>query len=625
MKLFTLLLIINSINSGKIMEALKKMPEHGKPPVIRDYTQDTTYSSYLPAPQGLLTKDTYVIGDEPAETLRIDTLWEHFGDVFIVNDGVMIVEDSGRAIIHGNLFVLNQAKLIVTHGTLDFPQEFTYEWSMQVYDSALCEISGGYMRLGNKAFTIGVVQGTVIFDTLTLENGWITGTLFNGASLYANHVNNVGEWIYHDSSTAYISNVDTLLNWFTLDIGDTAFLELASWDSIWHFVAEHDSNGFYGVQYSVHLDTINFCMWGLLIDYGSYVDISNSKIRTIGLYGTSVDTQNISGLVDSTYYSDFTLGFTDRYLHLSNTTVRTWSLYPSNGFYLNFSSSIVGEVLTMENSMAWGEHYYLDGSGGHFQAAENSFNVAFFAAMTSEIYTTENGVALLVVSAIPYSRIWARNSSRLYLIQSQFPEKPVAYDSGLVFILNIDEPTEAPVNEIVPVFGTAEIVEGPLSPIHFDHYSLYWASKEDTTSWYPIAVNIPQKVYRDTLGYWNTTGLAQGEYLYRLAVISTAGDSISMDWGVTLGPSMVKENSSLPTPSLYIGEQSLVLNLPYDINNGTLLVFDISGRVIKEEISGKIRGGTYRFPLPERSGTYIARFLDKDNESSWYVKFQVIK
>ncbi len=632
MKILPIITLITSLYSSKLEEITKMMPFFGTHPIVHvNKLQESYFNSSIPAnlfkfrtlSTKVPSKEDFVIGDTPAETLKITDSWEWYGDGYIVNDGVMIVDTDAIATIHGNIILMNTGELFVNRGTLIFPQSFTYQWSIGAYDSSRIEFHNSYMDFGHHSFTIGAIGARIIFDTMTVISGWITGTLFHGASIIAREVNNIGEWIYQDSCSAYISHADTLLNWFGLGEGDTAYLYLPSWDSIEHFVAQSDSNGFSGIDYSVVLDTIGFCMWGLFIDHGAYVDIRDSRIRTIGLYGTSTDTQGISGLVDSTYYADFTPGFTDRYIHISNSTIRTWSLYPASRFYLNLSSSIVGEILSMDTSTVWGENYFLDGSGGHFQSAGHSFNIAFFAAMTSEIYTTESEIAALVVTSIPVGRIWARNSSRIYMLQCQFPEKPLAYDSGLVYIMNIDGPTQAPVNELVPVFGTAEIVEGPSAPLDFDRYSLYWAIREDTTSWYPISENIHKEVYRDTLGYWNTTGLSEGEYLYRLIMWDTWGDSISMDWGVTLGPSSITEQSAIPYPELSFKNGKIVLNVLQNARKAYLKVFDVSGRLVRSLIDGSLNRGVYRFNVPQKPGNYIAKYEDMENHFVVYLKFQV--
>ncbi len=560
------------------------------------------------------TKDVYVIGDVPAETLHVRTSWENFGGVMIINDGVLLVDSGATAIIHGNVQMQGHGKLFVDGGMLVFPQSFTYEWGLVAYDSSTWEMHNAELSFGGYSFTSGAaMKANIVFDTVSITSGWLTAGLYWGASADLYHVHHAGEWIFADSCQAHFTDVDTMLSWFSFTKGDSADIQFPAWDSLQNFVVQNGSNGITGIDYSITFDTIDYAMWGMLVDTGSVVTVRNSTIRSIGILGYSSDSQYVSGLVDGSDYTDFTLSMTDRYFRLLNTHVNTWSLYPGDTFFLSFKSCIVGEVLSMGSAIAWGENYFLDGSGGHFQASENSLNVAFYSDLCSEIYTTENGLAFLVLVAVPYGDIWARDNSRLYLIQSQFPQLPRAYDSGLVYLMGIDAPTSAGVEESVPVIGSAMIINGPYASIHFSNYNLYWASVGDTSVWNPIAINVTSQFWRDTLGMWDTHGLQTGDYLLKLVLWDSSPDSLDEEMNVRLEESGINELNKYSGVRMTTQLDGIIVNITRPVKI-RLKVYDVSGRFVSTLFDGVLRRTTSKFYFEHLHGLYFVKLEGEHNE-----------
>ncbi len=385
-------------------EVLSRVDWSRRPPEVREFT--TARSSGLaqalkmrrligkvPEP----TKEDYVIGDTPGETLRVTDSWEWFGNVYIIGDGVLLV-DGGEAIIHGNVYLFQEGKLVVLDGTLRFPQLFTYQYFIMALDSSTWEMRRAALKLGGYPFTgAAAVKAQVIFDTLTITEGWLTQGMYWGATGLVREVNCAGEWVIFDSTELHFINVDSLLTWFSFQDGDTASFSWPTWDNLDHFEIRDGLPGFKGINYSVTLDTIGLAMLGLMPDAGCWVELADSKIRSIGIMGYSIDSQDISGLVNDAHFADYTLPMTDRHFRITNTYVRTWSLYPASQFKLTFRGSIVGEVLSMDTAFCWGENYFLDGSGGHFEASGYSINAAFYSSVISEAYTSQHGLGIWVL------------------------------------------------------------------------------------------------------------------------------------------------------------------------------------------------------------------------------------
>ncbi len=563
----------------------------------------------------------YIIGDTPNETLRVTGTWEWNGDVFIVGNGVLLVQ-GGTLIVRGNIYAMGQGKFLIYDGTARYPQTFTYQWGTVLTENALMEARRSVFDYNNLPYNLSVCDNAyVIWDTVTTR-GWTTAGCWGRTIASIRKVNVAGEWLFTDSSIATFKDIDTMLAWFFYGQGAVIDFSFPSWNNIGVFEMKDGIPGVSGIKYQVRIDTTRFCMWGTIIQPGCDVVFRDSPMRTVGIMGLGADSQNLTGLVNGMTYSDFTLGMTDRSFRLVNTSVMTWSLYPAEQFVLTFDHCIVGEVLSMGNAVAWGQSYFLDGTGGHFEANGYSFNIAIASSMTCEIYTKENGIALLALVGIPtaYGGIWARNSSRIILAECQFPGRPVAYDSGVVWVMGIDEPFYAGTESYVSIVGTASIIEGPLALHGFDHYNIYWAPGEDTTTWHPIGNPHNQPVWRDTLAIWDTHGLDFGTYLIKLVMWDDTPDSLEINDVVILNyedtTGTVNEGPRVGKTDLRVlsGHQGTALELilaqagPVD-----LCLYDITGKRVSVICAWNLEAGRHIFPVSGKPGVYFARLVADGN------------
>jgi hypothetical protein len=579
-----------------------RLPGYGLNPALLG-----TMNGLMPESKG----PPYIIGDTPNETLKVTGSWEWDGDIYIVSNGVLLVQ-GGTITVHGSIYVQDQGKYLLYDGTARYPQMMTYQWGTTLTDNAFMEVRRSTFDYNNLPYGLSAGGNVyVIWDTVTTR-GWTTAGCWGMPTVGLRKVNVAGEWLFADSAFAVFKDVDTMLAWFFYGQGAVIDFTFPAWQNINVFEMKDGIPGVSGIDYQVRIDTTDYCMWGTILMPGCDVTFHDSPMRTIGIMGLGTDSQNVSGLVNGMSYVDFTLGMTDRNLHLLNTSVMTWSLYPSDSFKLTFDHCIVGEVLTLGHSFAWGQSYFLDGTGGHFEATEGSINVALYSSMTCEVFTTKSGIAFLAFVGIPiaYGGIWARNTSRLILVECQFPSEPVAYDSGLVYILGVDEPYYAGTESYVPIIGSARINEGPLALTHFDHYNIYWAPVEDTTTWNPLDNPHDYEVKRDTLAVWDTHGLSFGTYLIKLVLWDDAPDSLSMMDVITLNYEDVHEGPRIEKTDLRVipGRASarLVFNLAQE-SSVRLSVYDIAGKLVDRPQEGYMAPGKYELRFIGKPGVYIAR------------------
>jgi hypothetical protein len=71
--------------------------------------------------------------------------------------------------------------------------------------------------------------------------------------------------------------------------------------------------------------------------------------------------------------------------------------------------------------------------------------------------------------------------------------------------------------------------------LFYQNYSLFYQLSGDT-SWTPIVIDSAMEIRHNTLGVWNTTGLAAGTYILRLVVRDTYADSVESFKAVTMLP-----------------------------------------------------------------------------------------
>src|SRR6185436_18306331 len=93
--------------------------------------------------------DTVFVGDVPNDTLVISGNWTNNGPVFVFNDGVLIFQNANATIV-GNMYVFQGGKIFADSSTLFFPQQYFYQRSLIVADTAFAQFDncsfnyGGY-------------------------------------------------------------------------------------------------------------------------------------------------------------------------------------------------------------------------------------------------------------------------------------------------------------------------------------------------------------------------------------------------------------------------------------------------------------------------------------------------
>jgi hypothetical protein len=354
-------------------------------------------------------------------------------------------------------------------------------------------------------------------------------------------------------------------------------------------------------------------MWGMMPATGSDITISDSKIRSIGLWFMGSDTVNVSGLVDNSTYSDFETPLSDRTLRLKNCTVTTWSIYPMEHSYVNLKGCIVGEIGTGGRSSVLGNQFFCDGSGGYVWSSDSSFLLAGFSYTSGYVRSQANSILYYAYSALSGGYPSALQNSVIMVLQCTLPEEPRIFDKSVAWYALIHGPIDAVAGALVPLTGSAWIDKTPTSNMmDFNSYRLYYQLNESDT-WTEIPVDSLNEKRNETLGIWNTTGLPAGQYVIRLVIRDNWGNTAEALKTVSLQPSfgimepVVNDFFIYPNPAT----DQITIHLPEGIGNFQVRISDLAGRIcLEEEFSSNQEKNKIQIPLGSiRSGYYTLSLL----------------
>jgi len=548
-------------------------------------------------------RDDIIIGDVPSETLSVAGYFYHQGNIIIINDGVLVVK-SAEFNLDGNIIMVNQGKAVFDSSDVNFVQHYIYHHILFVTDSAYCSITNSQTTFNGYPFNVSIAgNGEINMQNVTNQD-WITAGVQQTATAILRDINGyTGEWLFFQDCYAQFKHVNYLLTWYFFPDSSVIDFDFPENDTVYGFYLDSTLTNISGVGYHVEIDSSTDCMWATIPLKGSDVVIRNSYLRVTGLMFEGADTFTISGLVNGLHYQDWFLPVADRNFHLINTTVETWNLYPNDSVKIELSSSIFGELCGFANSYTLIQNAFCDGSGGHIEAANNAFVIVYLSSIFADVITKNRAICLLGYCSMPYGRIWTTGASIMLIVNTVFPEDPIPSDTAIVFVAAITAPSNGYTEDTIGIIGSAWIDKGPHQPLYFDHYRLFYRKFGDSI-WVPIGDAKYQEVRRDTLNYWNTVGLSEGNYELRLVLKDNAGDSIDAWKQIRLRPTGINHE---PNPILdkfdirikQVGYRVFYIETKHDITE--IDIYDISGRLVKKIIGNK---KYWRAPA---SGVYYLR------------------
>lgn len=535
--------------------------------------------------------DTMYVGLVPHDTVVITGVFNHDGPIWVFNDGVLIFYNATVTNTNGDLIVFQHGTVLSDSSSLTFPQDYFYQRSLLIVQNAI-----GYFV--NTSFNYSGMQHNLVVGDVAQagfenvhQNDWTTAGIYGSGTIYMHGVNLSGEYILTDTATAYYNHADSLLLWHKLPSSSVLNYSFPNGSTVYNYQFNNTMPGVSGINYNVGADSCNTVWWGLMPTNGSDVTVNNSNIRAIGCWFEHGDTATVNGLYDNTTYANTVVPFTDRNMHLINTYVMTWSLYVFDSSKINIYNSTVGEVGTQQEAQIISQSFILDGTGGYFWATDSSTIFASDVTVLSTARSEKKGIFVLSYSTLPYSVPTAISESIFFSVQNNLPADPIPFDAGTMWMQNIESPSIAHADSIIPVQGSEWIDQGPAGGrLFYSKYSLYY-QLYGAGSWTPIVTDSALEIRHNNLGNWNTNGLTAGTYLLRLLVRDTYGDSVECYKVVTVLPGVATgiQDNNLLAMVIFPNPATSNLNILFaeTMAHAEIRVLNMLGQeVLKENCSG---------------------------------------
>jgi hypothetical protein len=560
-----------------------------------------------------ITDTLYILHDT-----AISGIWTHKGPIVITSNVALSFFKANATILGDMILWGDSAKLIVDSSYLYIPQQYFYQRSLIAVLASHVIIRNSTLDYSNLSHNLLATYNAKIEMKNVTNIGFTTNGIWQNASVSIDGTNQAGEYIITDYVRLSFRNANTILLWHHFPDTSRINYSFPKGDTVKSYVFNKTIAGIKGIEYDIKVSDCTDVMWGMMPSGGSDITISNSLIRSIGLWFTGNDTINVSGLVDNSKYTDFTAPLPDRNLRLISSSVQTWSLYPMQKTHLNITGCILGEVGAENRAYIVGSGFFVDGSGGYFWSSDTSFVVAMGASATTFVRSQVSSIFIFGYSALTNGIAQAIGNSILIVAQSSIPQDPAPLEGSVVWFANINKPYQAFVGDIVPVIGSAWIDRGPTSNLmDFNYYRMYYQKSGDV-KWTQIGSDYNNEVRYDVLANWNTSGLAPGQYNLKLSLTDNTLQLNTTDAIIqfNLLPSILSsdniQNNSLsllvyPNPANHTASISYQLT---DKEHITLELFDITGRKIRTLLNNEQDHGMHTLNISISdlsSGIYLVR------------------
>lgn len=530
------------------------------------------------------TPDTVFVGIAPNDTLIITGNYTNNGAIVVLLNGVLIIKHATVTNL-GDLIAINNGKIIIDSSTVNFPQAYFYQRALILVNKASASISNSTLTYGGFSHNLVVADTAQISFTNVTQPDWMTTGLTSNASLTINGTNQVGEIIIADHTSLKVKNATNCLLWH--QIPDTAIINwsFGKHDTAYNYQFNNSQPGIKGIEYNVTADSVYQVMWALMPSSSSTINITNSKIRSIGLwFDKPKDSVMVSGITDNATYSSFTAPLSDRTLTFSNCTVQTWSFYVFHKSVINVSGCIAGEIGTENGSKMYGNNYVVDGSGGYHWTSDTSTIISSNATVNSYVRSEKYGFFIFGYGTVGNSGgAEAIDNGLLIVVQSLLPADPTAIDGGDAWFDNINPVGNLFADSIAPINGSAWIHPGPTSKwMQFKSWQLFYQPVGAST-WTAITGINTTEVSNNLLANWNTHTLNNGVYDLDLRLRDNWGDSVDAIKQVTLLPLIlgINELQSINSLTIYPNPAKQSVNIAFHSlhsENIQVDITDITGR-----------------------------------------------
>ena len=553
-----------------------------------------------------------IIGQtDPDEIVTISGSYLLDGDLIIVNNGQLIL-DSADFRIDGKITLLNNGKLTATGGSFTVIQDFIYQHGTLLLNNSEFHFDGVNFSSSGQSWGMSVTDSAdYILENSEITDGFITTSLTGNGNASISNTLTPGEFICMDNNVLHFNNCDFVLMWLLLPDSSIVDVSLPD-DSLligWQF---QDGNpGVSGIPYSISIDSCTNVLWGLISMSGSDGTFRDTDFRTSGLYFTEQGSITVSNITNNSTYVDELINVPDRNLRMINTRVTTWNFYPASRSNITVSNCIFGELLAFDTSNVMIENSICDGTGGYLGSIGHSFLVIISSMISSQVIAREFGFLIAGYSAFNSTEIDAAENSLMAILSTTRWVEPEAHDAAIIFEAQLP-PVEGYIDSEIGIEGTARIIEGPLSTVEFQGYSVRFSEDLQNPVWLPTDGLHLNEVDDDTLAIWNTSGLQPAQYGLLLTIFHSLGDSIPLSSSARL-----EDATNISDDENNISDLSFNLeqNYPNPFNPTTKIKFTVPQSPL---LGGDGRGGLVTLEVYDVLGIEIATLVNEVKQPGEY-------
>ena len=404
----------------------------------------------------------FAVDDEPWIITESVVLTEptDLGHVIIIGSGSLTVRDLPEPGLRmsGHIWALGDARVRLENSVIQFLSEYHGQYALVGAEEALVEVVGCDYRVPNGVQHALMVAGNARMTVQDTDFSDVQLLSAHTATLQASRLNGNFEVLVQNESTMVLADIPrdqgegSIWVWVEFPAGSEAEYSppMPGYIESWSFPPA----GATGIEQIATVDRCETLLWPMLVREDSRVtlrDIPDEHWIVVGFHMPNDGT--VERLVNDLTYADHTLGFDDRGFRLVNASIDTWNLYPQADAHVTVRDSLLGEILSLENSRVTMERTTIDGTGGFFGARDTSRITATDCVFTCTIEATQESTIVLRSSSVEpypidptgaYTRFGAYDDGRLFADQTAVSTRPALAGRGLIAVSYVHEPPEFP-------------------------------------------------------------------------------------------------------------------------------------------------------------------------------------
>jgi len=284
------------------------------------------------------------------------------GHVIVLSGGSLTIRDLPEPGLRvtGHIWAIGSGAVRLESSVVQFMSVFHGQYSLVGAEDARIEVKDCDYRVPNGVQHALMVAGNAQMVVEDTDFGDVQLLSANDATLEARRLTGHFEVLVQHNSTMVLEDIPRVPEegkiWVWVEFPDGSDAEytppMPGFVENWTFPPP----GATGIFQSVTVDRCDTLLWPMLVREGSQVtlrDIPEEHWIVVGFHMPN-DTV-VDGLFNGRFYADHTLGFDDRGFRLVNASIDTWNLYPQADAHVTVRESLLGEILSLENSRVWME------------------------------------------------------------------------------------------------------------------------------------------------------------------------------------------------------------------------------------------------------------------------------